>query len=441
MNLGRIVVLLGLTSTFTRAQTQATPDQSAPTASPAPVSKPTPPSPWPLLETLSIFKEGRPEAPLEALEHLRGSRERALGDATFGGMYFEVLATVRSFVGDYPGALEAEREYFARSEHRVKTPADLAGYHAEPAVAAIGAASEGRRVVMLNEEHRVSLQRAFLAEVIPELRRRGFTHLAMETLSEEGAAVEARGYAVAGSGMYLKDPCLAEAVRLAIGLGMHIVKYEADPKDIGPQSGDRDRLAAMNLARVLREDPAARVVVYAGRYHIARRGDATWTPLAARLHESAGVDPLCVDLIAMRECHRPEDEYPAYRSAVEAKLVTDAPVVLVDGSGRRFSHWPEEIDLSVFFPRTIDHDGRPGWLARGQWRWVPIADRLARSEETLLVRADRPGEDATAVPADQFIVLQGRAAPGVLLPPGRFRVRALTVAGRTISEFDIDVAP
>src|SRR5437867_3065068 len=101
-----------------------TPPSPAPAAGPAAVSKPSPPAPWPLLETLAILKEGGPAAPLAAWRHLGEARQRALDDAAFSAMYFDILATVDSLVGDHRAALDAEREYFARAEPRVKTPAD-----------------------------------------------------------------------------------------------------------------------------------------------------------------------------------------------------------------------------------------------------------------------------------------------------------------------------
>lgn len=405
------------------------------------VSGQAPPKPWPFTETLATLKQDNPAAALAALQHLRDSRQRALDDAAFVGMYFDLLATTSSFVGDHRGALLAESEYFAHAEKLPAVTADFNGFHAVPASDAIIQASTDRRVVMLNEEHRLSMQRSFLADLIPDLRRKGFTHLAMEALGEDGAAVQRRGYAVLETGLYTRDPQLAEAVRLAISLGMQVVKYEPDPRDVGREPGDRDRRSASSLAAVLRQEPESRIVVYAGRYHIAKQGDKTWTPLAARLREMTGIDPLCIDLIAMRECQRPEDELPAYRAALDKGLVANAPVVLVDAEGRRYSHWPEMIDFSVCFPRTIDRDGRPDWLARGRRHPVSIADHVRSSTELLLARADRPGELPTAIPADQVLLPPGKPAPNLMLPPGRFTVRILNAEGRAQSEFEVNAPP
>jgi hypothetical protein len=370
-----------------------------------------PPAPWPLLETLPVLKGPNPAAPLAALIHLRDNKQRALDDPAFATMYFDILASVSASVGDHAAALKAESESLARSAPRDDKPVDLTGYHGESAPASIIAACKDHRILMLNEEHRISLQRAFLADLLPDLRREGFTHLALEALGEDGEALQARGYPVLDSGLYTMDPQFAEAVRLAISLGLHVVKYEPDRKDIGPEPGDRDRRSAQTLATLLDKDPKARLLVYAGRYHIAKRGDATWTPLAARLKEMTGTEPLCVDLIALRECGQERDEHPAFRAALAAGLVTDAPVVLVNGAGRRFSHWPDQDRLLRLLPAHHD-PRRPARLALPGTAPPCSGRRPPPTHHRTDAHPRRPpGESASAVPADQLMVEPGRAVP------------------------------
>jgi hypothetical protein len=185
---------------------------------------------------------------------------------------------------------------------------DLAGAVCRPAVEAIVAASQGRRIVFLNEAHVASRHRAFLAAVLPALRREGFTHLACETfnnLRDPGAAhIRRFGPGMSfdpGYGTYTWDPVLADAIRLARDLGYRFEPYEQrpdqrDPKLTGLEAiQQREDVEAANFIEVLDANPGARFLVYVGYSHLRKTPDRRgghW--FAARLKEKTGIDPLCV---------------------------------------------------------------------------------------------------------------------------------------------------
>jgi hypothetical protein len=395
-----------------------------------------PAAPWPFLELHRIYRTEKPEAPLTGVLFLVENEAMAREEETWHGMLLDLQATAAAIAGDHLLALRAEAEYFTHAEPRPGGTFDLSGYRPRSAAEAILEASRGRRVVMLNEEHRVSIQRAFLAELIEGFHREGFTHLALETLSEDPAAVEARGYITTQTGFYTRDPALAEAVRRALQLGMKLHKYEPASDEIGPAPGDRDRRSGENLAKLVQGNPSVRVVVYAGRYHIAEIGDADWKPMAAVFKDRTGIDPLTVEMSSQRECHLPEHEHPAYREARSRGLLMGTATVLMSEQGEPFTHMPGQVDMAVFFPPTCLVDHRPQWLSMGGWRrQIVIADRIGEIAEPLLARADRVGEPADAVPADQVIIWPERPVPALLAPPGKYRVRILRANGEVAAEF------
>ena len=79
-----------------------------------------------------------------------------------------------------------------------------------------------------------------------------------------------------------------------------------------------------------------------------------------------------------------------------------------------------------FWPRFRVEDGRPDWLVTtlGRKR-VAIPEALRAGRGRRLIQAFVEGEPVSAIPVDQLLLDQPDA-PGVLmLPPGKYRLRAV----------------
>ena len=236
-------------------------------------------------------------------------------------MWLDVLATQLIFVGDHRKA--AEFNAMAYAQNRGKSGGsdgkELEGYTPQPAIDTILKLAEGRRVLMLNEEHRSSRERAFANELLEPLRKAGFTHLSLETIGGDLDALNERKYPLIGNGVYTQDPILGDLVRRAAEMGMGIVAYEADMRQ-APQGQDsmgmavtnwRERQQAENLAAFLEENPEARLIVWSGRHHMSEREEEgaageSWTPMGGIFREITGIDPLTVDLMVMNGQASPE---------------------------------------------------------------------------------------------------------------------------------------
>ncbi len=398
-----------------------------------------PQRPWPLLLSSEPFARLGNKAYLPSTLDLlaREPEWESLGEMKW--IVPDILGTVLNYVGEHAAARERDARMMAQfGGGRGKSAApDLSSFTAKPAVAEILAAAHGRRVVMFDEEHRSSEQRAFLHRVLEGLRKDGFTHLACETLAED-AALEKRGWPTVDSGTYSRDPVYGDLLRRAVALGFHIAKYEADDEVSRPRPDDksptdptnrRERSQAENLAKLL-ADPSARVVVFAGRHHISEAEGGEWTPMAGIFKQLTSVDPLTVDLFVLVDPSRRADAHPAWRAAVDAGLVKDEPVVLVGADGACFSALPGSIDLFVFQPPLRFVEDRPAFLSCGGLRepfWPELdVDAL---DEPVIVQALFSGEDDSAVPADQVIARKGERMTPLLLRAGNYRVRALDRAG------------
>ncbi|NBB17145.1 hypothetical protein GVN21_17410 [Caulobacter sp. SLTY] len=382
-----------------------------------------------------INKEGR-YVPL--LMDLRRKVE-AGGDSAAGAR--QMLAHYLATIGDEPGALAAwEQPYPPRP--RGEGPPDLTDAVAEDAVEAIAAASKGRRVVMLNEAHHLSCNRAFAERVALRLREDGFSVLAAETFEHDRPYDD--GVIGMDDGFYLRDPVYASMARVASRAGYRLTEYEVRDDQEAPESASgpeqvatREEAQANNLIAGALADPKARVLVYCGFAHLAkkptRRGDL-W--FAARLKAKTGIDPLTIEQSAGAPASEPARDDPTV-AGVMARFRPNAPVVVwrADGSAvHTVSGDSFAADLSVFHPRLADRNGRPGWLAFGRRREVRVDLAAAPPGAVRLLQAVPAAELAKAaavVPADQYLLTADAEGGFLWLTPGRYVLRVETPEGFT----------
>lgn len=302
---------------------------------------------------------------------------------------------------------------------------------AEDAMQAILAAARDRRIVMLNESHHVSLHRAFGMALAKELRKLGFTHLAVETLAPSGIE---DGVVLQSSGVYSCDPAFANFLRSAAADGWRLVPY--DYGELGPDdasSGERwnrrEAGQAHNLmVNIFDKDPNAKVFVYAGYDHIRKRplptGQGT-VSMAGILAQRTGLDPLTIDQVEMMHVLDPSWQHPAYANAL-LKAQRGQPFVLRNarGVGEVFGYQiAGAIDLQVVHP-PIEIDAateRPRWMATiAGLRPVEVPRQLLRGRGTRWAYARPQGQPADAVAADIVKLVPGKPAPKFMLPPGEY---------------------
>jgi hypothetical protein len=151
-----------------------------------------------------------------------------------------------------------------------------------------------------------------------------------------------------------------------------------------------------------------------------------------------GIDPLTINQVLMTERSAPELEEPLYRQAVDRGLVTQ-PVVFRDAAGALWST-SKNYDMAVFHPRSRYENGRPDWLRMGGLRspW-PLPGTICGSFPSCLVKAYAAGEKTDAIPLDEIIAESGRPAPVLMLPRGKFLIRAENAKGKLIGERTISI--
>lgn len=342
----------------------------------------------------------------------------------------QVIAATESELGAYRRAI---LDYPQGAPQLTHTPAPLPTAdqaHAVSAAIAIAALARTRRIVMVNEVHHDAETRLLTLELLPRLRKLGFDYFAAEALNENDRELGARGYPVASSGSYVREPLYGEIIRTALRLGYHVVAYDTTRASSTPAQREQDQADHLR-ERVFDKDPGARLFVHAGYAHVDKRADYFYTAtLAMRLAHDTGLDPLSVDQSILRET-APGLEYPGYRTLLR-RFAPEVPTVLMaNGSDVPWSLEPAIYDISVLLPPMRLTQARPDWLRLGGIR-SPVAIDVAPGHPALpyVVEARYVGESSDAVPADRELIVAAATEPVLFLRPGDYRVDVLTAADR-----------
>ena len=362
-------------------------------------------------------------------------------DAQARNMATQFLATELSFLGRPLDALHAFPFRGVDAPDRdLPTPSD---WTVVPASDWIAGQADAYRVVLVNEAHHVPQTRVLTMALLQRLRDKGYTHLAVEALVNDGSDPMPNGYPVRKTGIYTRDPVFAELLREALRLGYRLVPYET-PSTPGERQQDRETGQARAIAYLLAKEPRAKMLVHAGYAHIgeAQEGlpdDAR--PMAMEVAKISGLPLLTIDQTSTRSYEAADIDTVGQRLA--RQFAVDVPSVLVSRrNDAAWSYRPGLNDVSVLLPpsRTLQAQ-RPGWLSLGGRRLAVAIDLTPCLDHLPCLAEARPaGDGDDAIPSDQFLMLAaGETATPLYLAPGKYRLRLLGNDGAPVAERDLDV--
>jgi hypothetical protein len=363
---------------------------------------------------------------------------------------------------------EAIRDFPLKShESENITLPNTDGWKAADAAEVVTGMAADRRIVLVNEAHHDAHTRQLTLALLPRLRSLGFNYFAAEALVNKDTELMKRGYPLTTSGTeYLREPSYGDIIRVALKLGFKVVSFDVDD----PALEEREAGQANNLyKKVFAKDPGARLFVHAGYAHIdkAKGRLGSTMPMAMQLRKLTGLEPLSIDQTQFRE-QIPKTQ-DSYQKLVDT-FRPEGPTVLINRTtGKAWSAHPDLYDLNVILPASgsgavesgysqpanivndmvrnqsmLSHfvnSQRPGWLTLHEER-VPVEINTALCKVTVpcVIDAHYAGEPDAAIAADRYAFLQGDMVSKLYLRPGRYRLRAWDIKGRTLSEQDIEVA-
>jgi hypothetical protein len=330
----------------------------------------------------------------------------------------------------------------SKAAYRHVSPEEIAALQAaqaRPAIAEIVARAKHTRIVILDEDHLAPRDRAFGLEVARALRPLGSSVLAVETLTRDKddavslgkmQALAKSGYVSRSSGYYINDPVFADYLRQAMAMGYRLVSYESagftEESEENAATVRREQEQAENIARrALQRNPNAKVLIYSGYHHAAKRelvGDTVKGRLymAARLQRLTGIEPLAIDQaeFGVAPMYRPDVDINAIGSK---KAKTESMVLMSGGQPLIVGLLAGAVDLQVVHPPTQLVYGRAAWLATLHRRPVEIPSSLLPMSGSRLIQAFLADEADDAIPIDQVLVKAGDAVPKLMLPSARVR--------------------
>lgn len=377
--------------------------------------------------------------------------------------YLDVIIYLEGYLGDYKKAYDYENIFYETNRSYRRAKADFAkdiassplgGYKMLDPLETIERIADARQVIMINEEHRTPFHRATTLQLLSRLYKKGFRYFAAETLYAEDAELQKRGYPVQSTGFYTADPLYADVVRTALKLGYKVVPYDSFPKGCQSPAENpefcnnvRERAQAQNLYdRILKDDPQAKIFVHVGRGHNLKYGDEKFSYMAKHFQEITGINPFTIDQVAFSERGDTANEYPLYRFLIKNNIL-EKPSVYQASDGVFYNKGAGlGNDMVIFHPRMKYENGRATFLKmNGLRRAEKInlkklklrADKnLFRDSDPVLIQAFYAKESADAVPIDQIILYPNKEIPVLMLPAGKFRIRAMNKSGKVTAQYE-----
>jgi len=265
--------------------------------------------------------------------------------------YYESLATLYSFNGEEKRALEYMDKWYASSgypprDNLVSIPNNLLIVDAAKHISEI---SKNFYFLLINEAHHVPKHRRFTQSLLRSLWKSGFRSLGLEGLQESDKVLNQRGHAIRGkSGFYFHNKDLIEMVNEALEIGYYVFSYDHNP-NCDPFTDPtkncqnlREEDQAKNILQFSQSPRSkGKVLIHAGYGHIAKKGDAKWTPMAQRLGQMVNKKILCIDQTSWSQRFLKKYESPYYKKIEENYPLTHDSVIFMSGIS---PYVPVEVD-------------------------------------------------------------------------------------------------
>lgn len=303
-------------------------------------------------------------------------------------------------------------------------PTEGNGYAPVAAMSILPQLTSDRTVVIINEVHGNPETRVLPFRLLAPLRKQGFDTLAMETISDDGTALQARGYPVFNSGYYSREPNMGRVIREALRLGYRVVGYD----HMGPGSNDvakREQAQADQLAQIVRADGGHRVLIVAGMAHSYKKAGAYLNgvvPMAQRLAKILKTEPLSIDQIY------------TFDSAWGSSPMPDNLYVFMRNK-EAWASQPGQFDVSIVGKINRTLPARQAWAALAPELHLVSLDARPCAGRGCIIAAYRPGEGTVAVPLDQVPIPSGSGSAQLLLPAGNMVLRYRDLTGKVIASY------
>ncbi|OYU96998.1 MAG: hypothetical protein CFE21_01540 [Bacteroidetes bacterium B1(2017)] len=313
---------------------------------------------------------------------------------------FQTASWNFSFIGDYKKSLEVKDLQFPNAKPSTPTQEQIEYFKKFKAIDARKAILEEAKktqILIINEAHHVGLHRVYLASLLEDLHKIGYTYIGLEALSYEDTLLNQRKYPVLKSGFYTKEPCFGNLIREGIELGYTIFPYEQVYSDSIQKNFGREKAEAVNVKKILDQNPKAKLILYCGYDHVAEDTLKNFMglPMAGQLKKLTGINPFTIDQTALTE-------YKIVGSRYRQLMNEKKDVLFVDSNSTYFNKasFPKAIDCNVYHPSSECINGRPTWLRRKNTKFIMLQEKVTIAYPYLIKIYLATDDIAIAVPID-----------------------------------------
>ena len=361
-----------------------------------------------------------------------------------------------SFIGRYVNKWNCD----GRSEEKPKTVELNQLKNSRPVTARkyITEIAKKEKALFFNEYPDHPQNRAFISTLLDDLFAAGFTYFFMEDVVTSDKELNNRAYPVINTGYFVKDPVYGDLIRQALLKGFEIVSYEptkaqiekaktivkrtakfSDPALLHQCAKDWAR--AMNINRIYKKDPAAKILVLTSRGNIKEVNTNGFKTMASWYRTFTKINPLTIDQRTFTEkCKADED--PLYGNRTVKKptifLYKNSPFIkqetntITETTGKF-------VDLQIYFPRSSFRNDRPTWLEMDGYRLHQEVnpDKYGMGSPCMVMAFKKEEDISFAVPMDAIELGNTGTRTSLLLPTGSYTL--LLNDGKQAKQVDWEV--
>jgi len=344
-----------------------------------------------------------------------------------------------SFIGRYVNKWNCD----GRSDEKPKT-VDLNQLKNSRPVSArkhINKLLKTEKALFFNEYPDHPQNRAFVSSMLDDLFAAGFTYFFMEDIVASDKELNNRAYPVINTGYYVKDPVYGDMIRQAMQKGFEVVSYEPTKMQIQKavaivkrtakfsdpallQQCAKDWARAMNINRIYKKDPSAKIVVLTSRGNIKEVSSNGFKTMASWYQTFTKINPLTIDQRTFTEkCKADEDPLYGTRTVKEPTVFFYKNNLFIKQEENTITKTTGKfVDLQIYFPRSSFRNDRPTWLEMNGYRMHQQINPDKYGMGTpCMVMAFRKEEDMTfAVPMDAVELGNTGTRTSLLLPTGHY---------------------
>ena len=269
--------------------------------------------------------------------------------------------------------------------------------------------SKENEIVIINEAHHYPRHRAFVRDLLVDLKACGYNKIGVETLNMYEGFSDKK-FMTKEDGFYTKEPTFANLIRQAIKLGFKIFPYEAPNAE---NSEQREIGQANNINDFLKKNPKGKTLIYCGYEHNLEGELEGWggKAMAGRLNDLTGVNPLTIN-------------QTSFNDVVVKSVNQTTPFVLVDSSDNSYQYYINN-DIFVFHP--LDTSSECAWKKNNSNTWLDIDFIDEKSNYPIFVKVyyNQKELDGDAVPYDIVEIKSSKDQKKLLVPNSDYVIEVI----------------